>query len=274
MPPARASGTRSTQARGIAGYHTTGPTGATGVVIVYGRGDSLGDLKVFAEDLRDELGTKQGPVLLKKIEGKDEFFDYLANTAFPFAIKELHIMSHAFGAGLALGYGSPAAGQSRQSAFDRAQSQSRSVTATEVLDAEIGVIFTDDLTRSTFTVRRADIQSKFAASATIKIWGCNAAIENWVYSDDDYTGDGAADAYWSVLNGTIGKPSIAQAIANYFQRRTFAASSGAHVEVLVGGTWITSQQYRQRHGKWPNPARFPHRLAPDRGTYQIYSPRP
>ena len=77
-----------------------------GAVIIYGNGHSLGDFKVFADQMKPglDLRFKQN-VLVKKCMDKVEFLSYLENTDFDFQIKELHILCHSFGAGLALGYG-------------------------------------------------------------------------------------------------------------------------------------------------------------------------
>jgi hypothetical protein len=266
---------RGTASRTIAtGSTTSKPSVPEGAVIIYGRGDSLGDFKVFADDLRDDLKPKFSHIVVTNIEEKDDLVDYLANTKFGFLIKELHIMSHAFGGGLALGYGSPDHARARESAYVHARSQvpARNVTLPEVLAAEEGILFTQDLVTSTYTSKAKLIHAQFALGASVKLWGCNAGIENWTYSDDDWTGDSIPDIYWSLLNSSVPQPSIAQAIADYLKLPTYAAKSGSHIEVRENGKWITSQQYKNKHGKWPNPAKVAHRLAPDRGAYVLYSP--
>lgn len=244
---------------------------ADGAIIIYGRGDSLGNFKVFADHLKTDLASNyQANVSLKHIETKKEFFDFLKTPNVGFTIAEVHIMSHAFGAGLALGYGGSAGGNSRKAAVTLAKQQNREVTKVEVLDAEVGIGFVEDLSRTPYSSDAATIQANLKAGATVKIWGCNAGVADWTYDDDDIDGDGADDVYWTKLN-TATKPSIAKALATYFQRTVIAAKSGSHIEVLDGQTWITSDAYKAKYGNWP-PASVKHRLVPDQGGFVNFTP--
>jgi hypothetical protein len=80
------------------------------------------------------------------------------------------------------------------------------------------------------------------------------------------------DYYWRALNEqNMPKPSIAQAFADYFDRTTYGAHSGSHIEVFDHGHWLKSSEYRRTHGRWPPPSRM-HRLAPDVGSYRAHHP--
>lgn len=95
-----------------------------------------------------------------------------------------------------------------------------------------------------------------------------------MYSDDGVTNpaDGSVAYYWRALNErNVPKPSIAQALAWYFKRDVYGASSGSHIEVLHHGDWCCSAEYKAAKGVWPPPA-LRHRLHPDRGDYHVYHP--
>ncbi len=67
------------------------------------------------------------------------------------------------------------------------------------------------------------------------------------------------------------KPSIAQAMAKYFDRKVYGATSGASIEVKHKKSWISSQQFKDSVGHWPS-GTLPHRLVPDKGAYNEYLP--
>jgi hypothetical protein len=109
---------------------------------------------------------------------------------------------------------------------------------------------------------------------------CNSGVSGWVYTDYDSTtrsfvSDQNASAdfyYWRALNTrNVPKPSIAQALADYFGITVYGAGSGSHIEVQQQGQWITSNKYKQQTGRWPG-APQTLRLQPDRGTYNEFKP--
>jgi len=124
------------------------------------------------------------------------------------------------------------------------------------------------------------MRAKFAAGAFMKLWGCNSGVSGWVYTNFDSTSrtlvsDQNADAdyyYWRALNTrNVPKPSIAQALADYFGITVYGAGSGSHIEVQRGNQWITSNKYKKETGRWPG-APQTLRLHPDRGTYNPFKP--
>jgi hypothetical protein len=252
-----------------------------GVLIVYGRGDKLGNFKLFADDLvTTELTSfKRQNVVIKNVERRNAFFDLLNSPPFAFKIKELHIYAHSIGAGLFLAYGDPALQHARSTVADRA----RGGTATylRVLNTEIGTIFTDDLIRSPYKDYRTRIRTHFSNDAKIKIWGCNSGIANWAYSDVDSNGNyvydlnaPASSYYWRALNEqNIPKPSIAQAFANYFQVETYGATSGSSIQVRHQGRWMSSPEFLRATRRRVVNEQDVLRLAPDRGVYNEYRPQ-
>jgi len=246
----------------------------TGAVIIYGRGDTLGDFKYFANHLKGEISSVYGlKIEVKNIERKEAFFNYLFNFSADYKIKELHILSHSIGGGLFLGYGGEEGSTSRINAYNNAARAGRNITYEEVRDAEIGAILSDDFLNPPIISKQNDINSKFASGAFIKLWGCNAGYENWPYSDDDWDEDGTPEIYWSMLNTkNVPKPSVSKAFAKYFNTKVYGAKSGSHVEVLDGDKWIKSEEYKKKYGKWANPAKIPHKLVPDSGPYYEYNP--
>ena len=115
------------------------------------------------------------------------------------------------------------------------------------------------------------ICSILKAGATVKIWGCNTGVKDWTYGDDDIDGDCTDDVYRTKLNTTT-KPSIAKALAAYFQRTVIAAKSGSHIEVLDGTVCMTSDAYKGKYGSWP-PATVKHRLILDQGGFFHFTPK-
>jgi hypothetical protein len=147
----------------------------------------------------------------------------------------------------------------------------------EVLNAEIGAVLTDRLVMPPFNKDQARMKAKFADGATAKLWGCNAGVDHWVYSDPSgstllFRENEAGPYYWRALNThNVPKPSIAQGLANFWGIPVYGAQSGAHVEVFHLQHWITTNQYKAEMKRWPGPAQIL-RLTPDRGAYVLYSP--
>jgi hypothetical protein len=246
-------------------------------VVFYGRGAELGNFKVLSSSLAKQLKGHYGNhgVFQENVELRQHFFDYLY--APPFAgklIQELHIFSHAIGAGLFLSYHNHFRAQERDAAKDLARRRGSRLTYFEVLTIEIGNVFTDDLIRRPWSDMRDGIRRNFAPNAFIKIWGCNSGVQRWVYHDDGQVGAvGPIDEYYfRALNEQhASKPSIAQAFADYFDRPAFGAESGSHLEVSQAGHWMKTSQFKRSTGHWPKPS-LPHRLVPDRGTYREFLP--
>jgi len=217
-------------------------------------------------------------VVIRHITLKDDFFRLIETftTAFVGTIAELHIVSHSIGAGLFPGYHVPSIDEYRRNKLLKVIVAKRRITYEEVVDTEIGAILADDFLKPTVRGKAAKFRQAFAPAATIKLWGCNSGVANWRYSDNGETDPNVHDEqipfYWRALNlRNTPKPAVAQAFADFFQRRTFGATSGAHVEVLHQGHWVKSAQYRSEVHKWPSP-RLVHRLHPDRGQYRTYEP--
>jgi hypothetical protein len=255
--------------------------------ILFGRGSDLGSFGVFARSLKHELrGKFHNRVYDVSVERRNDFFDLLEHPSFSASsdkIGELHVFSHAIGGGLFLGYHDAVLGQDRVTARLNAGARRLRLSYAEVLMNERGTVFTDVLIRPPFSHRRNGIRNNFAANATIKLWGCNSGVTGWVYSDTITDSSGSRDVvtawegdivdyYWRALNEqNMPKPSIAQAFADYFDRTTYGATSGSHIEVFDQGHWLKSSEYRRAHGRWPPPSR-PHRLAPDVGSYRAHHP--
>lgn len=231
-----------------------------GILIFYGNGAELGDFGQFAESLKKEKLKKypKEKIIVVSMQNKNTFFDYLGKFN-KFQIDELHVFSHAAGGGLYLGYHNNESQVSRTNAYNRSLQLKKKITYEEVVEAEIGALLTDDyLTSKALKLKKRN--DLFSPTATIKFWGCNSGISNWTYSDTPPT------YYWSALNAkNTPKPSIAQATANFFQRETFGATSGSHIEFLVKGKWgIIKKQPKSHDGI---------RLHPDKGNYNSYKPQ-
>ena len=251
---------------------------ANSALIFYGRGAELGDFKVMSRSLATELRGHYAPsrIIQRNVELRSDFFDLLKSPPVSGLIGELHVFSHSIGGGLFLAYHDTHRRDDRIAAMDAAGRRGSRLSYTEVLANEIGTVFTDDLIRHPWVGYRNQIRLKFAANAKIKLWGCNAGIESWVYSDNNMIGAVGPinEYYFRALNEqNVPKPSIAQAFADYFGRPTFGAESGSHIEVHDGGRWMKTSQYRARRGHWPRP-RLLHRLVPDIGTYREFRPSP
>lgn len=175
----------------------------------------------------------------------------------------MHIFTHSVGAGIFPAYGDSAIQHAREKIAAAARKRSSPVTYEEAIRTEIGGILTDDLTASgKFSFEKGEMRRRFEKGAFIKLWGCNAARENHVWSGE----------YWEALNlKNSPKPSIAKAMAEFFNLTVYGATSGASIEVRGNTGWVSSQTYRNANGNWP-PGKLPHRLVPDRGSYRAYNP--
>jgi len=183
-------------------------------VILYGRGGSLGNFEIFSRDivrrLKDGTAAKpagsfdQSLIFQENVERRQIFFNYLSDPPFKdrHKIKELHILSHSIGAGLFLAYQDPAAAQLRDDAIQKANKLLKRVDYDTAVATEVGAILVDDFIRAPFSGMKTKIRSRFAKDAFIKIWGCNAAIKGWVYSDNSVTdpNDTSVPYYWRALN--------------------------------------------------------------------------
>jgi len=75
-------------------------------------------------------------------------------------IAELHVFSHAIGAGLFLGYKDPIVSTSRSNAITHAAKLKRKVSYIEAVKTEVGAIQTDDLIIGSLAKDKADYQKK------------------------------------------------------------------------------------------------------------------
>lgn len=252
-----------------------------GALVVYGRGADLGNFKYFADDLvTTELTSfDKKNIVIKNVERRNGFFDLFNNPPFAFKLKELHIYSHAFGAGLCLGYKDPALGIARNAFTDLARGGR--ATYLTVLNTEEGTVFTDDLIRIPYKDYRGKTAPLFSKDAKIKIWGCNSGIVNWTYSDEDRNGNDVYDLdapasyyYWrALMEQNTPKPSIAQAFANYFQVTTYGATSGSSIQVKYQGSWVASAKFLKTTGRRFVTEKDVLRLGPDKGVYNEYKPQ-
>ncbi len=251
-------------------------------LVLYGRGGSLGNFKFFADDLvATELsGYPPADVAIENVERRDAFFAVL--NRHPGELEELHIFSHSIGGGLFLAYGEPILRAARASLADAARGGRAFYDS--VLQNEAGTVFTDDLIRSPYSGYAARLHGLFTLNGRIKIWGCNSGVANWVYRDPDAAGNQIEDPnapaafyYWRALNErNTPKPSMAQAIANYFRVPTFGASSGASVQIRQSNRWVpVPADGRITVAGKKRPVGEPDvlRLAPDVGTYREFRPR-
>lgn len=253
--------------------------------IFYGRGSSLGRFTVFARSLARELSAKfdAANIITVNVETRADFFGTLESPRIQSGqkIAELHVFSHSIGGGLFLSYGDHQREEARRLVLQRAQARGRKLSYDEVILNEPGVLFTDNLIRRPWGPKRVAIRPNFKDDATIKLWGCNARVSGWTYSDwvggDWVTASNVGridEYYWRALNEqNMPKPSIVQAFADYFQRDVIGANSGSHIEVRSGGSWMRSNEYRARYGHFPS-GNLPHKLVPDQGTYQSCQPSP
>jgi hypothetical protein len=105
-------------------------------------------------------------------------------------------------------------------------------------------------------------------------------VSGWIYTDlnsstNNYVSDQNAQAdyyYWRALNTqNMPKPSIAQALADYFGVTVLGAGRGSHIEVRHQGKWITSTRYKKVTGHFPGEPQTL-RLHPDSGDYNRFVP--
>lgn len=244
-------------------------------VIAYGDGGELGNFKVFADSLAKELKEKYKTVIVKHTNRDIKLFNLIESIdSSKKEIAELHIFSHSIGAGLFLGYRDPVIAAQRNLLVNRAARRGRNISYQQAVNTETGAIQTDDLKSGIFTAKKDNYRKKFSSTAFIKIWGCNSGVKGWVYSDGGIVDQNNTSApyYWRAFNEkNVPKPSIAQALAKYFNIKVYGAKSGASIEVKYKKKWISSKKYKNKVGHWPS-GRLPHRLVPDKGTYYEFKP--
>ncbi len=255
-------------------------------LMLYGNGDTLGNFKDFADDLK----TRSVGKTFKKVDivsalSRDAFFAALEAFGAKQPIGELHIFTHSWGGGLAFGYHTPQTQNERSIKYNETIRRKRKITYDEILAAETGILFTDDLLRVPYSSKRSALQKLFAPFATIQIWGCNSGVDKWIYSDEDASnasvvddtymldpGNEAIGYWWRALNKRNSpKPAAAKALATFFDRPVLGATSGSSVQVLRKGGWISSTAYRQQTGRWPT-EKQDLRLQPDKGSYKKFLP--
>lgn len=257
--------------------HALEETNMTGIAaILYGRGGSLGNFEIFAKSLATQLTAAKKHVVIESVERRTRFFDFLVSPPFIHVdkIAELHVFAHSIGGGLFLAYGDPAIQTLRDRALDEATRKKVRLYFDQVVNLEEGAVLTDDLLRDPYASYVGKIRDNLLPNATVKLWGCNSGISKWVYTDNGTAdpADTRVAYYWRALNERNSpKPSVAQALAWYFKRTVYGASSGSHIEVLHRGHWVTSAQYKAGLGEWPSGV-LVHRLNPDRGNYHAYRP--
>lgn len=244
-------------------------------IIAYGDGGELGNFKVFADSLKKELSKKYTKILAQYVNRDIKLFSLIesVNSAKE-EIAELHIFSHSIGAGLFLGYKDAAIAMSRNTLVAHKRKAGVNVTYNEAVRTEVGAIQTDDFKVGIFLKKKPDYQKRFSVDAFIKLWGCNSGVKGWVYSDGGIVDpkDTSTPYYWRAFNEfNVPKPSIAAAMAKFFNRKVYGANSGASIEVYHNKTWKSSQQYKNQVGHWPSGI-LPHRLVPDKGAYNEYLP--
>lgn len=242
-------------------------------LIIYGDGGELGNFKIFADSLAKELSAEKITSRVKYINRDFDFFSFIESVK-DGEISQLHIFTHAIGAGIFLGYKDAAVSAQRNTTWQRARSAGRKVSYAEAVQTEIGAIQTDDFFMNPIKNKRDTLRKKFSPSAFIKIWGCNSGVENWVYSDEGVVDptDNSVPYYWRAFNEkNIPKQSIAQELANYFKKPVFGAHSGASIQVKHNNKWINTKQFKQSVGHWPS-SKLPHRLVPDKGEYREHKP--
>jgi hypothetical protein len=253
-------------------------------VLLYGFGAELGNFRFFADDTAAELTRlkkfAKADIVIKQTLDRASFVAALVGVPGGQKIKELHVYSHSIGGGLYVGYHEPTATAVREATVRRSLASSSKISYDEVLDAEVGGILADHLLRDPLKRDRMALRAKFASDAFIKVWGCNSGVSGWVYTDIDSSTNTYVSAqnapadfyYWRALNTrNTPKPSIAQALADYFGVPVYGAGSGSHIEVQRKGEWITSNKYKEENGRWPG-APQTLRLNPDRGSYNRFSP--
>jgi hypothetical protein len=252
-------------------------------LLLHGRGGDLGDFKIFSDTHKKTIQKSDSDAIIvqESTERARRFREVLEAWPVINKISELHIWSHSIGAGLFLGYHDPTIAADRAALIARIQAAGRRPTFDEVRNNEVGALFTDDLIATPYTATKTLVAPKFAKDATVKIWGCNAAVTDWTYSDtaaDDSLVTDPADTsvvyYWRALNErNVPKPSIAQALADFFGVKVYGASSGSSIQVINEGAWVGTDAYKKKFQKFP-PGSLPHRLHPTKGDYAPYAPTP
>jgi hypothetical protein len=253
-------------------------------LLLYGNGADLGNFRFFADDTAAELvRTKKfekSSIVIKQTLDRAAFFVALRSLPIGQTIKELHVFSHSIGAGLYVGYHESTASANRQAAVALFSGRAIKISYDMVLGAETGGILTDHLLQDPLKSERANFKAKFATGASVKLWGCNSGKAGWVYTDlvsatNSYVSDQNAPAdyyYWRALNTmNTPKPSIAQALADYFGVTVYGAGSGSHIEVQYQGKWVTSSQYKKATGRFAGEPETL-RLNPDSGDYNPFAP--
>ncbi len=252
-----------------------------GALIIHGRGADLGNFRFFVEDLKSmSVAKKYSNDAIVSAPTRDAFFAAVHAYGSRRPLAELHIFTHAWGGGLAFGYDSPLTNSKRVIEYSNLKTPRRRATYLEVLEAEIGIVFTDDLLRSPYANQRAVLRRYLTPSATIKLWGCNSGMTNWLYHDENIADQSyhfdpsnpAINYWWRALNTQrTPKPAIAKAVAGYFGRPVYGATSGASIQVLHHEKWIVPAAYRKATGRLPGEPQLL-RLQPDRGEYKKFLP--
>lgn len=256
-------------------------------VILYGNGGKLGNFKLFADDLAAQLiSTKKfsrANIVIKQTLDRASFFSALSAIPPNQKIKELHVFSHSIGGGLYVGYHEHSSDMARSAAIGAFPypftGTERHISYDQVLTAEIGAVLTDHLLISPLKDARPALRAKFSTGAMMKIWGCNSGVDNWIYSDEvrnDLTAwEQTAPAkyyYWRALNTrNVPKPSIAQALADFFGITAYGATSGSHIEVFHQKKWVTSTEFKRLTGRFAGEPDIL-RLHPDHADYKRFSP--
>jgi len=236
-------------------------TSTGSVLMLYGLGAELGNFEIFAKALKKNIQSTYDPNNIKivKTTTRLEFFDAILNSGLN-EIKELHVFSHAFGAGLALGYHDQALNRDRGQLVNN----NPNYTYDDVITTEIGCLLTDHLIVTLLSDKTA-VQTMLQDLSFIKIWGCNSEVANWVYGGD----------YWEKLNDqNTPKPSIAKALAEYTNKKVWGAMSGSHIEYFIKGKWVSGYDYPKIYNrKYPKTNEYTDiRLHPDRGSYIEFLP--
>ncbi|MEM7741169.1 MAG: hypothetical protein AAF225_10250 [Pseudomonadota bacterium] len=144
-------------------------------MIVYGDGGELGSFKIFARHLKSELKSKYKRTESEHINRDHKFFSYLSSfNPDKEKIAELHIFSHAIGAGLFLGYKDPVIARQRQAVVDKAIKGKKKVNYDLAVRTETGAIQTDDLLLPRIIKKQSALRKIFSDDAFIKLWGPGA----------------------------------------------------------------------------------------------------
>ncbi len=221
-------------------------------IIVYGDGGELGSFEIFAMNLKREISKKYTKVVVKYINRDTDFFQLIGSIdPNKEKISELHVFSHAIGAGLFLGYKDRTISLMRNALVSNKFKAGKKVSYNDVVKTEVGAIQTDDFKVGKLATQKSFYQSRFSANAFIKLWGCNSGVSGWVYSDGSISdpNDTSVAYYWRAFNKfNTPKPSIAKSLASYFNRKVYGANSGASIEVKHKGNWVSTKEYKNNVG--------------------------